>query len=47
MEMVLAGLIRDICLDYLDDIIVMGRNFDEHLENLHKYSQGYVRQGLD
>ena len=29
-------MIRDICLDYLDDIVVTGRTFSEHLENLRK-----------
>jgi hypothetical protein len=37
METVLAGLIRDICLDYyLDDTIVTGKDFGEHLANLCK-----------
>ena len=35
METVLSGLIRHVCLDYLDDIIVTGRTFEEHLANLH------------
>lgn len=35
METVLAGLIRKVRLDYLDDIIVTGRTFSEHLDNLH------------
>lgn len=34
MELVLAGLIGDACLVYLDDIIIVGRTFDEHLKNL-------------
>ena len=36
METVLAGLIKNVCLDYLDDIIVIGKCFPEHLENLRK-----------
>ena len=36
METVLSGLIRNICLDYLDDIVVTGRMFAEHLQNLRK-----------
>ncbi|MEW8090853.1 MAG: reverse transcriptase family protein, partial [Candidatus Thiodiazotropha endolucinida] len=34
MEIVLRGLQFDKCLVYLDDIIVMGENFDSELENL-------------
>ena len=34
METVLAGLNRKVCLDYLDDIIVNGETFSEHLVNL-------------
>lgn len=36
MESVLAGLARDTCLVYIDDILVLGRNFEEHLHNLRK-----------
>ena len=36
METVLSGLICNICLDYLDDIVVTGRTFAEHLQNLRK-----------
>jgi len=32
---VLKGLARDICKVYLDDILVMGRTFEEHLHNLY------------
>ena len=34
METVLRGLARDICCVYLDDILVMGTTFEEHLCNL-------------
>ena len=34
MDMVLAGLQWTMCLVYLDDVIVMGRTFEEHLTNL-------------
>jgi len=34
IEMVLSGLTWDICLAFLDDIIVFGRTFEEHLERL-------------
>ena len=36
MEAVLAGLTRDICMDYMDDILVMGATFEEHLQNLEQ-----------
>ncbi len=35
MNLVLRGLHWEQCLVYLDDIIVHGRTFEEHLENLH------------
>ena len=34
MDLVLAGVQWSSCLVYLDDIIVMGRSFEEHLDNL-------------
>ncbi|CAK1579348.1 unnamed protein product [Parnassius mnemosyne] len=34
MELVLTGLIGDACLVYLDDIIIIGRTFEEHHQNL-------------
>ena len=34
MELVLAGLRWDICLAYLDDIVVFGCTFEEHLQRL-------------
>ena len=34
MNLVLAGVEWSKCLVYLDDIIVIGRSFDEHLSNL-------------
>ena len=36
MEFVLRGLTWKTCLVYLDDVMVMGRNFREHLENLQE-----------
>lgn len=35
MKRVLAGLARDICTVYLDDILVMGTTFEEHLHDLN------------
>ena len=34
MELVLAGLRWDICLAYLDDLVVFGRTFEEHPQRL-------------
>jgi predicted aspartyl protease len=36
MEQVLAGLLGDTCLVYLDDIIIVGKDFDDHLRKLEK-----------
>ncbi|CAK1601322.1 unnamed protein product [Parnassius mnemosyne] len=36
MELVLPGLIGDACLVYLDDIIIVGRRFEVHLQNLER-----------
>ena len=36
MEFVLAGLQWQTCLVYLDDVIVYGRDFDEHLKRLRE-----------
>lgn len=38
MKIVLKGLTWKTCLVYLDYIMVMGRNFEEHLENLEVFS---------
>ena len=34
LERVLVGLARDKCIVYLDDIIMIGRTFEEHITNL-------------
>ena len=34
MDVILAGVQWSSCLVYLDDIIIMGRSFEEHLDNL-------------
>jgi hypothetical protein len=41
METVLRGLIYDSCLLYLDDVIVIGRTFEDHLLNLRKVFQRF------
>ena len=35
MDFVLAGLQWSSCLVYLDDVIIMGRSFEDHLKTLH------------
>ena len=46
MEEVLRGLAREKCLIYLDDVLVMGRTFDEHLNNLREIFMRLSRAGL-
>ena len=36
MEVVLAGLAREVCLVYLDDVLLMGKTLEEHNKNLAK-----------
>ncbi|GFU92310.1 retrovirus-related Pol polyprotein from transposon 412 [Trichonephila clavipes] len=36
METVLKGLTFEACLIYLDDVIIGGRTFEEHLQNIRK-----------
>ena len=47
MELVLSGLTYDKVLVYLDDIIVFGCNFPEHLENLRQVFQRIRRANLE
>ena len=46
MERVMNGLQWDICLVYLDDIIVSGKSFEEMLENLQKVFDRLREAGL-
>jgi hypothetical protein len=34
MDLVLVGLLWDVCLAFLDDVIVFSTDFDQHLERL-------------
>lgn len=46
MEIVLAGLARDCCLVYLDDVVVLGKTMDEHQDNLTKVFSRLREAGL-
>ncbi|GBM77676.1 Retrovirus-related Pol polyprotein from transposon 297 [Araneus ventricosus] len=46
METVLRGLASDACLVYLDDIIIIGRTFEEHLNNICKVFQRLKKANL-
>ena len=46
METVLRGLNWKTCLVYLDDIIVVGKSFDDHLMNLEEVFQRLRKSGL-
>ena len=46
MDLVLAGLQWSECLVYLDDVIVLGRTFLEHLQNLQSVLQRLRESGL-
>lgn len=46
METALAGLARDSCMVYLDNILVIGRSFNEHLQNLKQVFQRLRHAGL-
>ena len=46
IELVLKGLHWKTCLLYFDDIIVMGRTFNEHLKNFEEVLQRISMAGL-
>ena len=46
MESVLSGLAREKCLVYLDDVLVIGRTFQEHLTNLKEVFTRLAKAGL-
>ncbi len=46
MESVLAGLARGTCTDYMDDILVMGKSFREHMDNLRAVFSRLREAGL-
>ena len=46
METVLAGLVHTCCVVYLDDILVVARMVEEHLDNLKKVFERLREAGL-
>ena len=46
MEAVLSGLARECCMVYIDDILVTGREFEDHLHNLRKVLERLRSAGL-
>jgi len=44
--MALAGLTWEICLAYLDDLIIFSRTFDQHIERLQRVFDRLVQAGL-
>ena len=46
METVLAGLVRNICYVYLDDILIIGKTFEEHLKNIARVLDRLQEAGL-
>ena len=46
MEVVLHGLAREVCFVYLDDIVVVGATWEEHLANLTRVLDRIRREGL-
>ncbi|GBO44664.1 Retrovirus-related Pol polyprotein from transposon 297, partial [Araneus ventricosus] len=46
METVLRGLTSEACLVYLDDIIIVGRTFQEHHNNIRKVFQRLQKANL-
>ena len=46
MDVILAGLQWSNCLVYLDDILIIGKTFQEHLENLQLVFHRLKEAGL-
>ena len=46
MDMVLNGLLWNECLVYIDDIIIIGRTFKQHLNNLAQVFEHLEQAGL-
>ena len=46
MSQVLAGLIPTSCMDYIDDVLVIGRTYAEHLKNMRAVLERLRSAGL-
>ena len=46
MELVLQGLNWQTCIIYLDDIVMYGRSFEEHLQRVEEVLQRISESGL-
>ena len=46
MELMFSGFSYDVALTYLDDIIVFGKTFEEHLQRLEKVFPRHAEKGL-
>ena len=46
METVLADLMRKICFVYLDDILIIGKTFENHMENVARVLDRLREAGL-
>ena len=46
MEKVLSGAVREKCLIYLDDILVIGQTFEKHINNLRMVFDCLLKAGL-
>ena len=46
MDLVLAGLQWSHCLVYIDDVVILGRNFEEHLQHLQQVFDRLRQAGL-
>ena len=46
MEIVRTGLVRDSCMGYINDILVIGETFQDHLENLQNVFDRLRAAGL-
>ena len=46
MEVVLSGLVRRVCVVYLDDVLIFGRTVEEHNTNLTQVLERLRRAGL-